>query len=325
MQYAVFKWHFLTEVRFGNNKGQLADSGYIMHSDTLFSALCLEALKLGGEAELQKLYQLCSAGKLLLSDTMPYVEETYFLPKPILRVATTQQESSSVLKKAYKKLTYISAEQFSNYLKSLKGQAPFDVMAANESFANCVQAQTRVQVAVTGQEEPLPYYVNAWRFAPDAGLYFIVGYEQSDDVAWLKQLVNSLGYSGVGGKKNSGLGKFTTDDVIYLDDTKSDGLNALQQLLTTKGDWYMTLSGALPQDGELEQVLQGAAYQVLKRSGFVDSTQYAAEQRKHKTLFILAAGSCFRQPFVGGIYDVAGSGRHPVYRYAKPLFLGVSV
>ena len=110
MQYAVMKWHFNTAVRFGSSKGQLADSEYIMHSDTLFSALCQEALKQGGEAALLKLYELCKENKLLLSDTMPYIEETYFLPKPLMHIERTEQESSSVLKKAHKKLKYIPFE-----------------------------------------------------------------------------------------------------------------------------------------------------------------------------------------------------------------------
>ena len=99
MHYVVFKWHFLTDVRFGGSKGQLADSGYIMHSDTLFSALCLEAKKQGGDAALDKFYQLCHNKQLLLSDTMPYQGETYFLPKPILKTETKQQCTKEGLQK----------------------------------------------------------------------------------------------------------------------------------------------------------------------------------------------------------------------------------
>ena len=87
----------------------------------------------------------------------------------------------------------------------------------------------------------------------------------------------------------------------------------------------MTLSAALPHMEELEQALDGATYQVIKRSGFVDSVRYAKEQQKHRTLYLLAAGSCFRSQFKGDIYDVANEGSHPVYRYGKPLFLGVNL
>lgn len=325
MKYGVFKWHFTTDVRFGTNKGQLSDSEYIMHSDTLFSALCIEALKIGGEEMLEKLYQLSHEQKLLFSDTMPYRNETYFLPKPMLRMATKEQQSSSVLKKAAKKLKYISAEAFQDYLYSLSGQGTFDLEKANRDFAGSLYNQNRVMVSVSGQDEPLPYYVNSWHFAEDAGLYLIVGYENEDDLYFLAQLIVSLGYSGVGGKKSSGLGKFWIDDVIFLDDAYSDGLEALQTLLGNPGQIQMTLSLALPRADELEDALKGATYQVLKRSGFIDSVDYALEQRKHRNLYVLAAGACFSKTFKGDIYNLATKGRHPVYRYAQPLFLGVNL
>lgn len=326
MRYVVLKWHFLTDVRFGSSKGQLAESGYIMHSDTLFSALCLEAKKQGGDAALDKFYQLCHNKQLLLSDTMPYRDETYFLPKPILKTETKQQESSSVQKKAYKKLKYISAEQMTSYLRALSGQAEFDAEQANKRFGECVYDQARVMVSVKGQAEPRPYYVNTWHFADDAGLYLIAGYENEQDVVWLEELIKGLGLSGVGGKKNSGLGKFEVDAMIFLDKTSnSAGLSALRSFLLAKGQWLMTISCALPREDELDVALKGAAYQVLKRSGFVDSPQYAKEQRKHKNLYVLAAGSCFAVPFDGDIYDVSNGGAHPVYRYAQPLFLGVDI
>lgn len=323
MDYAVFKWHFSTGVHFGTDKGQLAESSYIMQSDTLFSALCLEALKQGGENGLQTLYQKSQDGRLLFSNTMLYRGECYYLPKPILQVENNRMESSSVLKKAYKKLKYIPAEQFSRYVQSLQGKINFDVEQINQQVGQCAYAQMRVMVSVTGQANPLPYYINVWNFAPEAGLYVIVAYEEETDLRWVEQLMQQLGYTGVGGKKNSGLGKFEVEDAIFLEEGYSEGLQALYQLVTAKGNRYMTISNALPTSAELEMVLQGASYQVVKRGGFVDSTTYAAEQRKRNTIYMLSAGSCFLKPFEGHIYDVAATGKHAVYRYAKPLFLGV--
>lgn len=326
MQYAVIKWHFQTAVRFGTGKGQLADSSYRMHSDTLFSALCQEALLLGGQEALQRLCTMCRNGQLLLSDTMPFLGEQYFLPKPVLHVERTVQESSSVLKKAYKKLSDIPAELYETYLQSLTGRASFDVEAVNQLGKNFALSDNRVMVRVTGYDTSQPFYVNSWTFAENAGLYVIVAYTDEADLHWVAQLMEHLGLHGVGGKKNSGLGKFEPEDVIFLQEAYSDGLEALQKLLQQEqGDWYMTLSAALPRAEELQQALDGATYQVIKRSGFVDSASYANVQQKHRTLYLLAAGSCFRSRFDGDIYDVADGGSHPVYRYAKPLFLGVKL
>ena len=47
------------------------------------------------------------------------------------------------------------------------------------------------------------------------------------------------------------------------------------------------------------------------------------EQQKKKDLYVFRAGSCFVHPFAGDIYDVSDGGSHPVYRYARAMFLGV--
>ena len=43
---------------------------------------------------------------------------------------------------------------------------------------------------------------------------------------------------------------------------------------------------------------------------------------RRKTFMVLA-GSCFKIPYQGDIYDVSIYGKHPVYRYAIPIFMGV--
>ena len=85
----------------------------------------------------------------------------------------------------------------------------------------------------------------------------------------------------------------------------------------------MTLSVSLAQEDEMEEVLQGASYLLEKRSGFVYSETFAAEQRKKKDLYVFSSASCFNRRFRGDIYDVAEGGNHKVYRYAKPLFMGM--
>lgn len=61
MNYAVFKLVFKTAYHVGNDLGSatLASAEMTINSDTLFSALCIEALQLGGEEYLKKLYKKC--------------------------------------------------------------------------------------------------------------------------------------------------------------------------------------------------------------------------------------------------------------------------
>lgn len=130
-----------------------------------------------------------------------------------------------------------------------------------------------------------------------------------------EDLLEALAYTGIGGKKSVGLGKFKL--------LKGKMSECLLEHLNSNSKKKLLLSVALPRDDELDRVLKSSSYQLEKRSGFVASSAYADEWRKKKDLYVFASGSCFVELFEGDIYDVSDGGKHPVYRYAKPLFMGV--
>ncbi|MDR2400846.1 MAG: hypothetical protein LBD73_04245, partial [Deferribacteraceae bacterium] len=82
MDYSIFKLTFKTALHAGSKN--LADSGYKLYADTIFSALCHEALKIRGEDGIEELVRLASEDRLIISDALPFIKDTYFIPKPIL-------------------------------------------------------------------------------------------------------------------------------------------------------------------------------------------------------------------------------------------------
>lgn len=70
MKYIAYKLKFSTGVHFGN--GSLDDTEYTFCADTLFSALCIEAVK-HSEDKLSRLVSYVKAGKIVFSDAMPYM------------------------------------------------------------------------------------------------------------------------------------------------------------------------------------------------------------------------------------------------------------
>ena len=99
----------------------------------------------------------------------------------------------------------------------------------------------------------------------------------------------------------------------------------IEDKIAVKGSRNILLSTALPEDSELSDVLNDASYSLIKRSGFVDSETYAAQQMRKKDLYVFAPGSCFRNPFEGRIIKEKNGGTHPVFRYERAFFLGVNV
>ena len=308
MEYQAYQMEFLGAVHFG--KQNLEDGDCTCYADTLFSALCQEALQ-KGEETLAKLYQYVVEGELILSDAFPYMGETYYLPKPMKRIVTENtSQGDSILKKAYKKLKYIPMNAIALYLSG-----EYDVLHA-PSTSELVYFEMKTLASIRGEKETVPYRVGTYYFYPGNGLYLIVGYERKETRELLEELLNGLSFSGIGGKRASGLGRFHWH-------SKKLPVEFGKRLEGT-GTQYMSLSVSLPQREELEKALEGAEYILCKRSGFVASQTYAPEQRRKRDLYVLKAGSCFYHKYRGGIYDVSEKvGSHPVYRYAKPMFMEV--
>jgi CRISPR-associated protein Csm4 len=174
----------------------------------------------------------------------------------------------------------------------------------------------KVSASVRGEEETLPYRIETFSFMSGNGLYILVGYEEKEHLFLLEELLDNLSLSGIGGKRAAGLGRFT----LYPGTIPE----ALEKRLNQESGRYMLLSAALPRREEMQEALNQAEYLLSRRSGFVSSADYAPEYMRKKDLYVLRSGSCVRHRFEGDIYDVSGGqGKHPVYRYAKPMFMGV--
>ena len=165
-----------------------------------------------------------------------------------------------------------------------------------------------------------------YTFSQSCGLYGIIAYEDEEKANWVLSLIEGLGFTGIGGKRSSGCGKFSVDkdEAIWLDDMGVyDDDRELYNLLTRKASTYMNLSVFLPEENEISVVSEGQ-YRLLKRSGFV-TPDGQHEMAKKNDVYMVEAGSCFRKPMRGAIVSVEPSASHPVWRYGKGLFAGLEV
>lgn len=306
MDYAVYKLLFPQTVHFGQNT--LESGEMTFRADRLFSALCQEAVKQGTDA-LEQLVGLAKAGRLLLSDAFPYAADEYFLPKPLLRIVQSPQDDDVSKRKLFKKLNYLPLTLFSDYLAGR-------LQAENLPGQDFGSFDMKTSVRLEAGKDAEPYRIGTFAFHDDCGLFIIVGYETDADKRFAEDLLENLSFSGLGGRRSTGMGRFT----LLPGKMPAAGLQRLQGEYET----YMTLSVSLPQNDELEAALNGARYLLVKRSGFVASSTYAKEYRRKRDTYAFQAGSCFSAQFKGQVLDVSNGGRHPVYCYLKPLFMGIS-
>lgn len=306
MIYQLYKLSFSTGVHIGD--GTLYGSRNTFGADVLFSALCIEAVK-RGDKSIEKLLEYVNNGSLVISDALPYIMDRLFIPKPIMHIEQRSNQSEILSGKVYKKVKYIDIEDFDEYMNG-----SFDVSKALDE--DCLgYAETRDNVAIRGLEESLPYRVGVYNYRQGSGLYIIIGVESEQVSEFFEELIVEVALAGIGGKRNSGLGKF---EVI-----KSAISNEFVDRLSSKFDYYMLLSAGLPNEEDMDRVIKGASFKISVRSGFVQSDTYSDGYLRKKDTYLIDTGSVVKEPFEGQVINVASKGNHPVYRYAKPLLLGV--
>jgi CRISPR-associated protein Csm4 len=307
MKYKICKMIFSTGIHVGN--GMLSDGNPVILADTLFSALCHEALSV--ENGIAKLHDMCKKGNLRFSDALPFIGDTLYLPKPFISL-DSEKDSDSKMKKALKKLSYIPADRFEQYLKG-----DLNIERETEKFKELGSYEMRTNVSVHRLEDSEPYHIGVYQYCENAGLYILVAYEHEENMEYFLDLLESVSYSGLGGRRSTGLGKL---QIIV----KKCPEYVTQRLQIKGYQSYMSLSFSMPNNQELMELTSDISYLLIKRSGFVLSNTYAKSPQKKKDFYGFMAGSCTNQCYEGDIYDVSSGGNHPVYRYALPLFMGVT-
>ncbi|MCD7854566.1 MAG: type III-A CRISPR-associated RAMP protein Csm4 [Clostridiales bacterium] len=305
MKYKIYKLSFPNGIHIGG--GSLSSAENTIHSDTLFSALCIEALHIGGESLLETLVGFAQRGKLCISNALPYIDNCFYVPKPMCRVESTENDLS--LKKEFKKMSYIPVDSLSDYLSGKS-----DPVKINEELSGLGKKSVFQKVFIKQAEDNELYNVGVYKFSQNCGLYFVLGYEENDAAELFENILSSLEYSGLGGKRASGYGRFKSTAVTAAE---------FENRLNTENKRYMALSVSMAADDELEDVLDGASYKIIKRSGFVQSDTYSERQLKKRDLYVFAPGAVFTKRFKGDIFDVSQDGAHPVYRYEKPMLIGI--
>lgn len=306
MEGRIFKFLFRGPVHFGS--GRLSDSQYACSAATLFSALFMEALAAGGSDELLR---AVNQGECVLSDCFPYVGGRLYLPKPMISFQQEETKPSdsedSLSRKAAKKLKYVPSDCLGDYL-----DGGFNFLDELEKFElGASFLRTKVNLTRSASDDAEPYFVGGYSYYPNCGIYFI-----NQGKYDIEPLVERLSLSGLGGKRTSGYGAF---DYVVADFPKGEipGIPS--------GKKYMLLASASPRKEELvDSLLDGACFKLERCGGFVQSATHAETPRKKRDMWLFRPGSIFSERFAGDVFDVNNTpGSHPVYRYAKAMWMEV--
>lgn len=299
----IYKLSFTTPVHFGDRR--LSDNKTTITADTLFSALFIEALKLNKDTDFL-------LNDIKMSDTFPFLDDTLYLPKPLIPI--NAQHDNATDYKVFKKLKYIPADLYLNYVKGeFTSEDAIDTVEDLYLGNSDLLTKVSLQNIETKDGEAEPYSVGLFRYNSNAGIYFIVEGEP-ESLNQFSEVIESLQYSGICGKRTSGYGQF---------ECRIEKDEDIEMLITNKGEQSILLSTAMATKDELAESIEGARYLLNKKSGFIQSETYSETLVKKKDFYSFASGSVFKNKFEGSIFDVGENGSHPVYRYAKALWMEV--
>ena len=299
MTYKMYIMNFHT-AHFG--AGSLDSSKMTFAADRLFSALAIEAKKMG---KMEEFVSIAGQDEFVLTDAFPY-KSGPFLPKPIGFPKFEQPDLTTDVKevrrqaKMAKKLQFIPLDKFDSYVNGTLFKD------ADHAVTNIV---TKNQPHVDGNL----FQVSTVRFRDASSLYVI-----ANESELLNELMASLQYTGIGGKRSSGYGQFDLTILDFPDSFKN-------RLTKVHQGPVMTLTTSLPVEKELEYAMETGSYLLSKSSGFALSTETKENFRK-QDLYKFASGSTFSETYTGQIVDVRPLDfPHEVLNYAKPLFFNMEV
>ena len=343
MKTLAYRLHFKTPFHLDEQGiGFYQDSHAFIRSDTL-SAAILSAWKLL-EPNISESY--FESPPFKVSSTFPFFEFNhkpyYFLPRPMCSRATRLKVENLHFSKKIKKIEWLEKSIWEEIVNSNNGWE-WDEKYCSKKSAYMTLSYSLDDVPVYAlllQEiEGLASFVLWHReknirintdrltnqvtdgalfdfarihYDENAGLYFFVelndGYQDKFEAA-----LRLLGDTGIGADRSSGHGFFevTTDENITVPKSKNKAI-ALSLVSPNpdrdmKGDW-----------------LEGSAYDLVKRGGWVAGTSY-----RKNAVRMFAEGSSFSKPLCGMMQpvttknsEVEGRLKYTVYRDGRGFFVG---
>lgn len=307
MKYKIYRLYFSAGLRVGG--GKIESNTIDLPSDVLFSAIINEASQIDS-ITCNKAIELFREKKLVLSDGFPFIGDDYFLPKPMISIDGRDGDASN--KKLFKKIAYIPLEDFRLFLK---GESNPENLLNEIGSLGRNQMDAKIKKMADGENEL--YNVSYFRFGKGNGLYFILGFDGDDAETLFDEILYGLSYTGIGGKKTAGLGKFTMEE--------DDLPPPLRGRINTPGGTIL-LSTSMAREDELDQLDPTSAYALVRRGGFIyseDAMGSASISGRKRTMHFFKAGAIFSRQFKGDLFRVDDGYVHPVYRYGIPMWMEV--
>lgn len=270
--FDIFQLKFKAPLHLSRGKPNSYESSEsVLHSDTLKAAIFATAMDFYGEDFATRSFW----DSFQISSAMPFWKDTYYWTRPL---HWQPQGNDTRTQKKWKKVTYFSTDDFQHIINGKTLQA----LPKTPTFYEKIQTQ-RVFIPLEG--DSMPFYLEKIYFADEAGLYFLC--DTKGDEKLLDQLhgiIALLGEQGIGTQRNLGNGYFKVK------------LKTVELTLPDNSNTLMSLSLYCPKKEELESDfdIENSHYLLLKRGGWVSSSQPENMSFRKKSIYMFSEGAVFQ-------------------------------
>jgi len=309
----LVKLRFKSAIRIGGGDIAHGEEFHgIIHSDTIFSGIINEWVRIFGTHSIKNLFSNLNTDSppFRISSAFPFYFNEFYLPTPIGTDELYMEKLKDIpflelydfLELAQGNLKSIRKKKLINPLDGLM----FNVIAPRVSIDR-ISATTNI------------FQTSGWLMKEGGGMYFLIDLKDESLKNDLALCIKMLGESGIGGDRSIGYGIF---DAEIEQANNIIGWSELFQKRADESKAFYTLSLCYPSKAEAKEAI---SYQILSRKGWIFSRS-SAKQMKRRGCKMFAEGSLFNNPIKGGVVDVTPSefhSEHDIFRYGLGMMVEI--
>jgi len=294
----------------------LESVNFIFHSDTIFSAIANQWVKLPQKG--WKISPLPSLNEIVrrlntdtppfrLSSAFPFKQEDYYLPTPL--------GLSSLFMEDLKDVPYLELNELLDLVN--QGKTPRHPFSPDEILLGYLSPR----VSLDRVTQTSNIFFSAGVKFRQGGLYFILEINDENLIEPLETCLELLAETGLGGERTAGYGQFKWEKRDITNDDRWKEIWAYKQS-NKEPPIYYSLSLTCPREEETKFAI---SYEIIPRKGWIYSEFGPSLKRRTSRMF--REGSLFSQPIKGRVIDVRPryyQKIHAVYRYGLALTLPLS-
>ena len=295
----------------GNEFGESNVLRGAVHSDTLFSAIVNQWVKIPGSCSIDHLISKLNSNSppFRISSAFPYRGTEYYLPIP--------RGTDELYMDISKNVPYLELSDFLELANGERGRLAKIPRKnpVNEFITGHISARVTIDRLANVSN---PYQRTGWKIAEGSGLYCLLDIQDETIKDTLELCVRMLGDAGIGSDRNVGYGTFDPEISPISDDSDWTEL-----FLDRTGEEisYYTISLCCPANNS--EAKEAVSYGIVSRNGWILSNS-SFMQMKRRECKMFSEGSLFKSPIKGCLADVTPSifrQEHNVYRYGLGMMV----